>query len=240
MRKQLSAGVIALVAAGLIAVGAAAGAAANDNAIQNGGFETGKFKPWKTDGGPGHGFWLVYDDGGPFFPPPAEGDLAAGAFQFVGPTGMTLTQKFRLKQKGRPSILFFLLAYAEFGGGGAPQPKAFGSKTPTPRCAPDAKIPCGGFFCNPDTIRVDEGCNQQLRIDILKANADPKSFADKDILQTLFVTEPGAPAFMDWTPMSFDLSEFAGREVQVRFLVAVTEAPIAAAVDAVGIHRTLD
>ena len=143
MRKQLSAGVIALVAAGLIAVGAAAAGATNDNAVQNGGFETGKFKPWKTDGGPGNGFWLVYDDGGPFFPPPAEGDLAAGAFQFIGPTGMTLTQKFRLRQKG-PSILFFLLAYAEFGGGGAPQHKAFGSKTPTPRCAPDDI--CGRSF----------------------------------------------------------------------------------------------
>jgi hypothetical protein len=236
MRKQLSTGVIAFVVAGLIAVGAAAGAATNDNAIQNGGFETGKFKPWKTDGGPGNGLWVVYDDGGPFFPPPAEGDFAAGAFQFA-PTGMTLTQKFRLRQTG-PSVLFFLLAYAEFGEPGAPQSKTFGAKTPTPRCAPDAKIPCGGFFCNPDTIRVDLECNQQLRVDILKANADPKSFADKDILETLFVTEDDAPPFMDWTPMSFDLTQFAGRQVQLRFLVAVTEAPIAAAVDAVGIYHS--
>ena len=59
--------------------------------------------------------------------------------------------------------------------------------------------------------------NQQYRIDIMKPDAPVDSVAPEDILATVFRTEVRDPASMEPTPMTVDLSQFAGSTVRLRF-----------------------
>jgi hypothetical protein len=227
--------------AALAAVGLLAGTASASQNIRNGGFEAGKFKDWKTlNGGPG--FWYLYNETSP--PPwptlaPIEGNWAAGTIQFEA-SWQIMYQQLHLKA-GNTS-LFFGLYYGLLGGCcGAPQQNGFDPKV-APKCAPTTlspSVPCGGDFCPQTSLDVSGGCNEQLRIDVLRDGSAPTTFRSKDILRTLFLTDDSAPPFILWTPMWFDLSDFSGRTVTLRFLVTASFDPLVVGVDAVGIGSVI-
>ncbi len=233
MRKQICAVLLALAAA-LIAVGGAG--AGNSDGPSNGGFETGKFKPWNPEAGAA-GVWSVYDSSSstPFpFPAPAEGNFAVWAAQF-SPTVMTLTQKFRLKQS-KPAFLSFWLGYEmdflcpicgpPIGPTGSTAPSTFAPKIPI--CLPDA--PKG-------QDDLDLTCDQELRVDVLKANADPGTTDGHDILATLFTSDLVGPS-LGWTYLTYDLTPFAGRNIKLRFLISASVGPIFATIDGVKLSHT--
>jgi hypothetical protein len=225
MRKQICAVLLALAAA-LIAVGTAG--AANSDGPSNGGFETGTFKAWNAlDGAAGE--WSVYSGSSSFFPAPAEGNFAVSAVQFE-PTVMTLTQKFRLKQS-KPAFLSFWLGYEmEFiicpicgAPTGNDAPSTFTPKIPV--CLkPSPKDD------------LDLSCDQELRVDVLKSNADPSTTSDRDILTTLFTSDFVGPS-LDWTYLTYDLTGFAGRNIKLRFLISASVGPIFATIDGVNLSH---
>ncbi len=226
MRKQV--GLATLAAAGLLAL--SAGAAGPG--IGNGGFETGGFSPWKTKH-KGDGNWLVYEgtssprNGFPL-PEPPEGDLAAVSDQ-DGPGSNILYQTIRLK--GTSEILSFTLYYRNLAtDGGSPAPiRRYG---PTPRCAPAGgpKVGCSSaIFCSPKTLKLHDACNQQYRVDILRDGADPFT-TGRDVLRTLFQTQPGDDAELPPTVMTFDLHGLPDRVI-LRFAEVDNQFYFNAAVD---------
>jgi hypothetical protein len=77
---------------------------------------------------------------------------------------------------------------------------------------------------NPLTVGLDfstPALNQQARVDILKASADPFSVAASDVLLSLYQTNPGDALVSGYTSFSFDLSAlFAanlGQTLRLRF-----------------------
>ncbi len=95
------------------------------------------------------------------------------------------------------------------------------------------------LFASPPTLDYSiDGINQQYRVDIMKATADPFSVDPADVLQTVFQTQPGDPATLAPTPVTVDLSAFAGQTVRLRFAVAVNQAVLNAGVDCVNLTST--
>jgi hypothetical protein len=77
-----------------------------------------------------------------------------------------------------------------------------------------------------DTLFVREsggGQNQQVRVDVLKANAPLESLSPNDILATLYASPTGGPKVLAPTPLSADLSQFAGQTILLRIANAVSE-----------------
>ena len=75
------------------------------------------------------------------------------------------------------------------------------------------------------------GDNQQYRIDLVMPSAPIASVAKSDVLATIFKTRPGDPARQERTPVSFDLSPWAGQTVRLRLAVADSQGPLRAGVD---------
>lgn len=76
-----------------------------------------------------------------------------------------------------------------------------------------------------DTLFVKpfgEGGNQQVRVDVLKANAPLESISPNDILATLYASPSGGPEVLGPTLLSADLSQFAGQTVTLRIANAVS------------------
>ncbi len=77
----------------------------------------------------------------------------------------------------------------------------------------------------PDTLFVNpfgEEDNQQVRVDVLKANAPLESVSPNDILATLYASATGGPERLGPTLLSADLSPFAGQTVTLRIANAVS------------------
>ncbi len=95
---------------------------------------------------------------------------------------------------------------------------------------------------NPDTLFVkpsggEPGGNQQVRVDLLKANAPLESLSPNDILATLYASPPGAEV-LGPTLLSADLSQFAGQTVTLRIAEATSEGPMKVGVGAVTLTAT--
>jgi len=58
--------------------------------------------------------------------------------------------------------------------------------------------------------------NQQARVDILSANAGPQDVGG-GVLRTLFQTNVGDPLVSGYNSLAFNLSDFEGQDVQLRF-----------------------
>jgi hypothetical protein len=87
-------------------------------------------------------------------------------------------------------------------------------------------------FSDLDALNTDViGDNQQYRIDLVTPSAPIASVAKDDVLATIFKTRPGDPARQDRTPVSFDLSPWAGQTVRLRLAVADSQGPLRAGVD---------
>jgi hypothetical protein len=80
--------------------------------------------------------------------------------------------------------------------------------------------------------------NQQYRVDILRPSAPVDSVAPGDVLATVFQTEVGDPASLAPTPVSFDLSGFAGTTVRIRFAEVDNQLFFNASVDDVTVTST--
>jgi hypothetical protein len=89
----------------------------------------------------------------------------------------------------------------------------------------------------PDTLFVKPG-NQQVRVDVLKANAPLESVSPNDILATLYASPSGSPEVLGPTLLSADLSQFAGQTVTLRIANATSEGEMKVGVGAVSLTAT--
>jgi hypothetical protein len=174
----------------LLAVPGASSAAT----IANGGFETGNLSGWTVvnQSNATFGDWFVYTgttSPGNGFPiaAPPEGTHAAVTDQ-SGPGTHVLYQDVALESGFRHTLSFFVYYENQ-----------------------------AGVFAAPPTLDFNVFPNQQYRIDVLRATADPLSTAPGDVLATVFQTREGDPPSLAPTTVSFDLTPFAGMTVRIRF-----------------------
>ncbi len=210
----------AVVVAGVLLMPQAAMAAT----VTNGSFETGDFTGWTTqaqDQQGAAGLWSVYTGttpplSGTTLPAPMCGTHAAVADQEEASSNV-LYQDLTL-EAGEAHTLTFTHYYNNTATEG------------------DSDTP---LFASPATLDYTvDAANQQYRVDIMKASADPFSVASADILQTVFQTQPGDPATLAPTPVTVDLSAYAGQTVRLRFAVVVNQAVLNAGVDCVNLTST--
>jgi hypothetical protein len=199
---------VALGALTLLAVAGPSSAAT----VVNGGFETGNFSGWTVvNQSGGSGDWFVYTGtSSPLtgFPiaAPPEGTFAAVTDQF-GPGSHVLYQDVVLESGFRHTLS--LVVYYENQA---------------------------GIFFAPPTLDFTEFPNQQYRIDVLRATADPFSTDPSDVLANVFQTREGDPASLPPTTISFDLTAFAGMTVRIRFAEVDNQLFFNASVDDVRIE----
>jgi D-alanyl-D-alanine carboxypeptidase len=174
-------------------------------------FESGALTGWRAVGG-GSGGWFVYTNGSKP-PDPARSDPNVpfdvpdppqGRFAAVSDTNGPGTRiLFRdVKLDGRLR-LHVSVFYAGVGG-----------------------------FNSPNTLAYDEPrANQQFRIDLLARSAPIDSVAQGDVLVNIFKTSAGDPDRREPSPVSVDLSRWAGRTVRLRLAVTDNGGPLRAGVD---------
>ena len=92
-----------------------------------------------------------------------------------------------------------------------------------------------GVFFTPRTLSAEPSRrNQQLRIDLIDPSAPLRSLAPGDVLQTLFLTRPGDPAFLPTTLIRADIrGRFGGRQVRLRISEVDNQSNFTVGVDAV-------
>jgi hypothetical protein len=204
-RVKILVGVLAVV--GLFAFASSAVAAS----FTNGGFETGDFTGWTVVNQAGSsGNWYVYTGttspaSGATIAAPPEGTHAATSDQ-TNPGSHQLYQDVTL-EPGAKQTLTFTLYYKNNAGS----------------------------FASPSTLDYNTFPNQQYRVDVMKPSAPVNSVAPGDVLKNLFQTQPGDPNTLAPTVMSFDLSQFAGQTVRLRFAETDNQGTFQASVDAVRI-----
>jgi hypothetical protein len=188
--------------------------------VSNGGFESGDLSGWEVRRSTGSGNWFAYKGTKPPIPhergatsvqPPPQGAFAAIADQ-ANPETLLLYQDLQLEPG--TSYKLGLLAYYD------------SYSAPT--------VP------SPDTLSVDAETlgtktNQQFRIDVMKAGANPDSVSPEDVLLNLFQTRSGGARKMGPTQLVGDLAPFAGQTVRLRIAVAATDEVLNAGVDAVAL-----
>lgn len=206
----------------------------------NGGFETGDLTGWTAENQVGgHGDWFVYAGA----TSPLSCSFIGGAPE--GSNGATSEPCGHFRPGAPTSAL--------------PAPTASGRPV---RCIDaedgpgshvlyqDISLPAGvahqlsffvyyrnqaGRFASPATLDYSGEPNQQYRVDLLRPSADPFSVEPDDLLATIFRTQPGDPPTMSPTAMAFDLSQFTGTTVRLRFAEVDNLFMLQAAVDAVQI-----
>jgi hypothetical protein len=173
--------------------------------LTNGGFENGDLSSWST-ASIGAGIWTVYSGTGPL---PLSGNSVRlppdGTFAAVtdqsGPGTNVLYRDLVLP--ATPTQIRFILYYKN-----------------------EAAV-----FCTPATLDSGGECNQQYRVDILASGSDPFSLDPGDVLQTLFVTQPGDP-LKKLAKMTFTLPGLDDT-VMLRFAEVDNQSFFQAAVDKV-------
>jgi hypothetical protein len=208
-RRGLMLGAVAMV---MLMVSAAPASAAT---VVNGGFETGDFSGWTVvNQRGGSGDWFVYSrarsplSGFPL-PPTPKGTYAA-VTDMLNPGSHVLYQDITL-EPGLQHVIRFFLYYQNNAG----------------------------VFCPRGTLDYSISvCNQQYRVDILDPDSGPFSLKPDDVLAMLFRTEMGDPATLAPTLMEFDVSEFAGQTVRLRFAEVDNQSFFQASVDDVGVITT--
>jgi hypothetical protein len=184
--------------------------------VVNGGFETGDLSGWTVvNEADGSGNWYVCSADPASCPdvllqssfPPPEGTYAAISSQ--GNPGSHILYQDVTLEAGATHQLSFTTYYEN-----------------------NALDENGNaVFFTPDSLSYQVEPNQQYRIDIMKPDAPVDSVAPEDILATVFRTEVGDPAIMEPTPMTFDLSQFAGSTVRLRFAEVDNQDNFVAGVD---------
>jgi hypothetical protein len=146
--------------------------------------------------------------------PAAIGPYVA-ATQYGGNDTAILAQTFALPTASSLNLSLYLF---------------YESVTPTLVPAPDTLFvkPSGG----------EPGGNQQVRVDLLKANAPLESISPNDILATLYASPPDGPGVLGPTLLSADLSQFAGQNVTLRIANATSDGEMEVGVGAVTLTAT--
>jgi len=217
---------LAILAASLLAYGgrdtkavaaATPGTSQAQAATGNWNFEAGTLRGWHTRS-QGSGAWYVYADGTK--PPnPAETDPdipfavpAPPEGRFAAVTDMTAPGSrimYRdVRLDGRRNLKFSLFYTS------------------------------AGPLASPDNLEFD-GCepNQQFRVELMDASAPVGSTASKDVLATIFQTAAGDPSTIGPRTVAFDLSEWAGERVRIRFAQVDNSGPLRAVVDDVRLEQ---
>ena len=220
-------GVIVVAAMLVAALTAVAAIAAG---VKNHGFESGHLNGWQKDRFPAaepHGNWITYD--GPFsqpktrgdapsVPAPPEGDFGALTIQ-DNPSAVFLSQVVDLAP-GKHHELSFKLAY-------------FNDYGPPRRLDPPPN------FITPNTFRTAGKIqNQQFRMDVMKPGAKIKSLRSNQVLKRVYRTEEDDRNKRGFRKITANLTPFAGKEVRLRFAVAVTQNVLNVAIDDVKVETT--
>lgn len=184
---------------------------AADASLSNGGFEVGNLSGWTAyDDTTGAGSWVVYFGtptlvNSPIVPPsPPEGKYAAVTDQ-SGPGLHVIHQDIAVPALPKTTQTLQMIVFYESG-------------------AP---------LFSPDTLDHTGPQNQQYRIDIVRPAADIESVAPGDVLGTVFRTLPIDPLILAPTPVTFDLTPFAGQTVRLRLAEVDNQFYFAAGADAV-------
>lgn len=86
-----------------------------------------------------------------------------------------------------------------------------------------AMITGGGYSwtsSSPPQLQHSNGTtitSEEARIDVMKPGSDPWSIDPADILGTVFETENGTGTVYNWQTVTYDLSQWAGQTVRIRF-----------------------
>ncbi len=95
-----------------------------------------------------------------------------------------------------------------------------------------------GEFASPASFQFD-GCeaNQQFRVEFLDPAAPADTTAAKHVRATIFKTAPGDPSKLAPKTVTFDLSQWAGQRVRIRFAQVDNRGPLRAGVDDVRVEQ---
>jgi hypothetical protein len=94
------------------------------------------------------------------------------------------------------------------------------------------------LFVTPKGEGSPPATNQQVRVDILKANAPLESVSPNDILATPYASQNGDPEKLDPKVVTADLSAFAGQTVRLRIAAVAGDGPLEAGVAGVSLAAT--
>lgn len=184
-------------------------AATSAAAVGNGNFETGTLSGWNTLA-MGMGEWLAYEGTSSPISSTAISAPPEGAFAATsdgtGPGTHILYQDITLG--AGQHTLSFMLYYQNLAQG----------------------------FSNPQSLDFNVSPNQQYRIDIMDPSAPVDSVAPADILANVFKTTAASPMTMAPTPITFDLTPFAGQTIRLRFAEVDNQMFFPASVDNVVIE----
>jgi hypothetical protein len=214
--RNFSRAVLLVIAALLVAAGPAGAAGP-----VGGNFETGTLVGWTNQSFYEHTAWSAvpkaaaeedFERALPAGSLPAAVGPYVATTEYGGSDTAILAQTFTLPAASKLNLSLYLF---------------YESATPT-------VIP------NPDTLFVkpsgDE--NQQVRVDVLKANAPLESLSPNDILATLYASPSGGPEVLGPTVLSADLSQFAGQTVTLRIANAVSTGEMRVGVGDVSLTAT--
>lgn len=103
----------------------------------------------------------------------------------------------------------------------------------------------GGMFATPapdDLEWSGNYANQQFRVDIIKASADPFTVTASDILMSLYQSQDGDPLVSGYTNKSYNISSLVnanlGTALRLRFVEVDNLGPLQAGVDNVSIAES--
>jgi hypothetical protein len=177
------------------------------SSFKNGGFETG-FEGWKVASS-GAGDWFVEH----------QGPLPLSGAKWRGPTEHELAAVSDQDEVGSGVLYRFIkvgtkkvrvtinLYYTNYAAG----------------------------FCTPGNLDDLTGCNQQFRVDILRADASPWSASGGDVLKGVFKTKGGTANAADPKDYVANLTGL-GDKVMLRIGWAGTESVLNATVDNVRVN----
>jgi len=215
---------LAAVAA-VTALAAILSSSASAATVVNGDFEAGTLAGWtKAPGGDPESGWFAYSGtNAPIskeemsetprvVPAPPQGTYGAISDE-NGPGTHILYQDIALAPASS-HVLSMIVYY----------------KSEAPISSPDSLEP-GGMVIEPPP-------NQQYRIDVMKPSAPLDSVNPADILTTVFRTVNGAPQELGATPVTADLTPFAGQTVRLRLAEVDNQFFFNAGADAISIAST--
>jgi hypothetical protein len=209
---------VLVVAVAMAAVSLFAVAGAQAATVVNGDFETGNLSGWQQTNLPPetNGAWFAYTGTAPPIaeaievPPPPASKFAAITSQ--GGAGTHILYQDVALEPYYTHQLSLLVYYRSAAPLATPSPETLNSEIPA--------------------------ANQQYRIDVMKPTAPIESVNPSDILATVFATKTGDPEELGPTPLTVDLTPFAGQTVRLRFAEVDNEFYFAAGTDSVSILST--